>query len=88
MAVMMRVGRHKAFLRRGEWRCASLDLERELNRFTRTWVQRDAPSEELKRELENSIAEAASRKFGGKLLLRTGTAKQSSQGHLLSAATA
>lgn len=70
MSVLLRIGKNKAILRGGEWRCSSAPLEEALNRFTRQWVQREASSSELKGNLEDRIADAAARRFEGRVALR------------------
>lgn len=70
MSVLLRIGKNKAILRGGEWLCASTQLEEELNRFTRRWVQRDAHTTQLQGNLEDRIAEAVAQRFGGRIGLR------------------
>lgn len=70
MSVLVRIGKSKAILRGGEWLCAAPELEEALNHFTRHWVQRGAENSDLQGNLEDSIAEAAARRFGGKVTLR------------------
>lgn len=67
---MVRIGKQKAFLRGAEWRCASTPLEEELNRFTRSWVQREAPTDDLGADLEQAITREVAAHFQGKVLLR------------------
>ncbi len=75
MAVLVRIGKQKAILRGAEWRCALVSLEQDLNQFTRRWVQRDAPSEQLQGNLEQAISQAVASHFEGKVLLSTHPAK-------------
>jgi hypothetical protein len=76
VSVLLRIEKHKAILRGAEWRCAFGPLEEELNRFTRHWVQREADSAELQGDLEDRIADAAARRFGGRVGLRVNAAKR------------
>lgn len=71
MGVLLRIGKQKAILRGAEWRCALAPLEAELNAFTKTWVQREARSEELTGDLEAAISRAVVGRYQGKILMRT-----------------
>jgi len=39
MGVEVQFGRYRAFLRQGEWRCASADLEQQLNQEMESWIE-------------------------------------------------
>lgn len=79
MSVLVRIGKHKAILRGAEWRCASASLEEDLNQFTRHWVRNEARSEDLAGNIEDTVAAAATERFGCRILLRVGTSPKASQ---------
>jgi hypothetical protein len=68
MGVILSLGKHKAVLRHGEWRCADLGWERCLNRWTEEWLQSgDAPGlEEADQEL--AVAREMANRAGGRVL--------------------
>jgi hypothetical protein len=76
MSVLLRIDKHKAILRGAEWRCAYAPLEEELNRFTRSWVQRDAELSQLNGDLEEAIASEVARRFDGRVGLRVGNPRR------------
>lgn len=68
MGIILSLGRHKALLRRGEWRCADLEWERRLNQWTEEWLQSgQAPGmEEANQEL--AVAREMAARSGGRVL--------------------
>jgi hypothetical protein len=71
MGVILALGKQKAFLRDGEWRCADLALEKKLNEITGAWIletggpKLDAPDPEVE------VARELARQTGGRLLLQS-----------------
>lgn len=68
MGVILSLGKHKAVLRRGEWRCADLCWEQRLNRWTEDWLKSgDAPPiTDASQEL--AVAKAMAERTGGRVL--------------------
>jgi len=68
MGVILSLGKHKAVLRRGEWRCADLGWERCLNRWTEEWLKSgDAPGLE-ETDQEMAVAREMANRAGGRVL--------------------
>jgi hypothetical protein len=67
MGVFMRVGRVKAFLRDGKWKCANAQLERRLNRLTDEWIQETGGPPIDDSDHERTVAEEIAGRVGGKI---------------------
>jgi len=71
MGIMVRFGRRKAFLRRGNWFSSDQDLERQLADSTDEWFRQTGgpPLEEKNHEL--AVARAIADRMGGRIACRT-----------------
>jgi hypothetical protein len=70
MSILVRFGKYKAFLRRGEWKCASRDLEDRLNSVTRDWIQETGGPPLEDHDHERTAAEEIARRLDGRIAMR------------------
>lgn len=76
MGVIVAVGRQKAVLRHGEWRCADRALEKQLNQWTEEWLlSGNAPGLD-EPDHEMAVAQEMAERLGGRILYRARTAPQ------------
>ena len=68
MGVVLRVGKQKAFLRNGEWRCANPRLEHDLNETTRVWIEETGGPALRSTDPELDVAQAVAGKVNGRIL--------------------
>ena len=71
MGVILSLGRQKAFLRDGEWRCADLALERRLNYLTTQWIVETGGPKLNSPDPEVETARELERLTGGRVLLQS-----------------
>jgi hypothetical protein len=76
MGVIVALGKQKAVLRRGEWRCADSSLERQLNRLTEEWLLSGNAPGLGEPDHEMAVAREMASRFGGRILYRARTAPQ------------
>jgi hypothetical protein len=69
MPSLIRIGRKKAFLRRGEWFCADRELERRLNHETEAWIRETGGPSMNDPDPERRVAEEMSARFSASLSL-------------------
>lgn len=69
MSVVIRIRRQKAFLRDGEWRCASLEIERELNELQQQWIVETGGPPLASRDPEAVAAREIARRSGARVIL-------------------
>ncbi|MCX7602814.1 MAG: hypothetical protein N2036_01945 [Bryobacteraceae bacterium] len=72
----MSVGKQKAVLRRGEWRCADQTLERKLNEWTGQWLLSGQAPRLEEPDHELAVAREMAARLGGRILYRARTAPQ------------
>ncbi len=70
MGVMVRFGRQKAFLRRGEWISADRELEERLNALTTSWIQETGGPPIEDRDHERTVAMEMAERLGGRIAMR------------------
>lgn len=68
MGVILSLGKHKAVLRRGEWRCADLEWERRLNHWTEEWLQSGQAPGLAEANQELAVAREMAARSGGRVL--------------------
>ncbi len=68
MGVIVSIGRQRAFLRRGEWRCADLEMERRLNRWTEEWLQSGHAPGLDEEDQELAVAREMAARTGGRVM--------------------
>jgi hypothetical protein len=68
MGIILSVGKHKAVLRRGEWRCAYLPMERLLNHWTEEWLQSGHAPSLAEADQELAVAREMAARSGGRVL--------------------
>lgn len=73
MSVLIRFGKHKAFLRAGHWMSASAALEEMLNQETVRWMRETGGPPIREIDQERSVANEMAERFGGRVLLRMQT---------------
>jgi len=66
----VRFGKHKAFLRRGEWVCADGDMEDHLNEITTKWIRETGGPPIEDADHERSVAEEIARRLDGRIAMR------------------
>lgn len=71
MGVILSLGRQKAFLRDGEWRCADLALEQRLNQITSQWIADTGGPKLNSPDPEVEAARELARLTGGRVLLQS-----------------
>ena len=71
MGVMVRFGRQKAFLRRGEWISADHELEKRLNAMTTSWIQETGGPPIEDKDHERTVAMKVAGQLGGRIAMRT-----------------
>lgn len=71
MGVILSLGRQKAFLRDGEWRCADLAIEQQLNLITNQWISETGGPRLDSPDPEVEAARELARRTGGRLLLQS-----------------
>jgi hypothetical protein len=71
MGVILSLGKQKAFLRDGEWRCADLALERQLNQITSEWIAETGGPKLDSPDPEVEAAREMARRTGGRLVLQS-----------------
>ena len=79
MGILVRFGKQKAFLRRGEWWCANPDLEEELNRVTEDWIQKTGGPPIKDRDHERTVAQEIAGRMGGKIAKRVAPSPRRTQ---------
>lgn len=73
MSVLVRFGKHKAFLRAGLWMSASAALEEKLNQETARWMRETGGPPIREIDQERGVAAEMAQRFGGRILLRMRT---------------
>ena len=73
MSVLVRFGKHKAFLRAGRWVSAHVALEEQLNDETARWLRETGGPPIREIDQERGVAAEMAERFGGKVLLRMRT---------------
>lgn len=68
MGVIVSFGKQRALLRRGEWRCADLDLERRLNDWTEQWLQSGSAPRLEEADQELAVAREMAARAGGRVM--------------------
>lgn len=68
MGIILSLGKHKAVLRRGEWRCADLGWERRLNRWTEEWLKSGQAPGLAEANQELAVANEMAARSGGRVL--------------------
>lgn len=68
MGIILSLGKHKAVLRRGEWRCADLGWERRLNQWTEEWLQSGQAPSLAEANQELAVAKEMAARSGGRVL--------------------
>jgi hypothetical protein len=68
MGVIVSFGKQRALLRRGEWRCADLDLERRLNEWTEQWLQSGSAPRLEEADQELAVAREMAARAGGRVM--------------------
>ncbi len=76
MGVIVALGKQKAVLRRGEWRCADQALERQLNRWTEEWLLSGRAPGLDEPDHEMAVAREMAARLGGRILYRARTTPQ------------
>ena len=66
--MLVRFGRRNAFLRRGEWFSADLDLESRLNTTTTKWIQQTGGPAIQDTDHENTVAREIAGRLGGRII--------------------
>ncbi len=80
---MVRFGKRKAFLRRGEWFSADTGLESRLNRATDDWIQETGGPPIDDHDHERTVAKTIAARFGGRIAMRVAPpARQSAQAYI------
>ena len=74
MGVLVRFGKHKAFLRDGEWKCANEEFENRLNRTMKAWIQETGGPPIEDSDHERTAAEEIARRLGGRVAKRAAPA--------------
>ncbi len=69
MSALITVHRQRAFLRQGEWSCADITIERQLNEVTKSWIQETGGPSPWDSNPDRTVAKAVSRIVGGRLLM-------------------
>ncbi len=70
MGILVRIGTRKAFLRRGEWKCADAELEQRLNLLTTRWIQETGGPPMDDHDHERTVAEQIAGQVGGTIAMR------------------
>ncbi len=70
MGVMVRFGKRKAFLRRGEWVSSDSALESRLNATTDRWIQQTGGPPIEDEDHERTVANEISELLGGRIARR------------------
>lgn len=78
MGVIVSIGRHRALLRRGEWRCADLALERRLNEWTEQWLQSNQAPGLDDANQEIAVAQEMAARTGGRVIYAARSAPERS----------
>lgn len=68
MGVIVSFGKHRAVLRRGEWRCADLEMERRLNDWTEQWLQSGSAPRLDDADQEMAVAREMAARVGGRVM--------------------
>lgn len=84
MGVMIRIGKRKAFLRRGEWISADEELETRLNAATDEWIQETGGPPLDDPDHEWTVATTMVERFGGKVAKRVAPSPAQSAGIYIS----
>lgn len=66
---MVRFGRHRAFLREAEWRCADPVFERSLNDAMNAWLEETGGPSVSDPHPDRTAAREIARRMGGRVLL-------------------
>ncbi len=70
MSVLVRIGRHKAILRMGQWVSANRHTETLLNETTSEWVRQTGGPPLSHPDHERCVAEQIAGQLGGRVMLR------------------
>ncbi|MBM3723797.1 MAG: hypothetical protein FJW40_00010 [Acidobacteria bacterium] len=70
MSVLIQIRKQKAFLRDGVWRCASRELEDNLNSATRQWIDRTGGPPISDSDPERTTAKHIASVFNARVLMR------------------
>lgn len=70
MSVLVRFGKHKAFLREGKWMAANPELEQTLNEETSRWFREAGGPPIRESDQEGRVAGELARRLGGRVVLR------------------
>jgi len=70
MSVLVRIGKRKAFLRRGEWFSSDLELESLLNTATTAWIQETGGPPLQDNNPEKTVAKEIIQRLGGRIVRR------------------
>ncbi|MEJ5366991.1 MAG: hypothetical protein WHT08_01650 [Bryobacteraceae bacterium] len=76
MGVIVSIGKHRAWLRRGEWRCADLRLERRLNEWTEEWLQSGSAPRLDDADQELAVAREMAARAGGRVMYSARTSPE------------
>ncbi|MGQ9918284.1 MAG: hypothetical protein ACUVS7_12775 [Bryobacteraceae bacterium] len=68
MGVIVSFGRQRALLRRGEWRCADAQLERQLNEWTEEWLRSGRAPRLDQADQELAVAREMAARGGGRVM--------------------
>lgn len=69
MGSLVRFGRHRAFLREAEWRCADPVFEQSLNDEMNTWLRETGGPSLSDPHPDHTAAREIARRLGGRVLL-------------------
>jgi hypothetical protein len=79
MGVVLKVGRQRAFLRGGEWRCADPVLETQLNQTLQSWIEECGGPALSSADPEADAAREVARRVSGKILMSVPANRRQSQ---------
>jgi hypothetical protein len=79
MGVVLKVGRQRAFLRNGEWRCADAGVELLLNQTLQGWIEESGGPSLSSQEPEADAAREVARRVGGRILMSVPANRRQSQ---------
>jgi hypothetical protein len=69
VGLLVRFGRHRAFLREAEWRCADPAFEQSLNQEMDAWMQATGGPSVSDPHPDQTAAKEMARRLGGRVLL-------------------
>lgn len=79
MGVVLKVGRQRAFLRGGEWRCADPSLEVRLNETLQSWIEESGGPPLSSQDPEADAAREVARRMQGRILMSVPANRRQSQ---------